>query len=89
LIAPVETHSVQVHHFKWDESVIKRIFDVASIKQDYSYSDEYYIMFNELKKTGNVINLNNKQFMFEEGLTLPEYNRYRQWNKLIKKIIAI
>lgn len=89
LIAPIETHSVQVHHFKWDETAIKRIFDVASIKEDYSYSDEYFTMFNELKKTGNVINLDNKQFMFEQGLNYPEYDRYRQWNQLIKKIIAI
>jgi hypothetical protein len=89
LIAPIQTHSVQVHHFKWDETVIKRILDVASIKQDYSYSDEYFTMFNELRKTNNIININNNEFMFEQGLTYPEFNKYRQWNKLIKKIISI
>jgi hypothetical protein len=89
LIAPVETHSVQVHHFKWDETAINRILDVASIKQDYSFSDEYFTMYNEIRKSSNKINLLNPDFMFELGLTEPKFNGYRQWNKLIKKIISI
>lgn len=89
LIAPIETHSVQVHHFKWDVTSIDRVLDVANIKQDYSYSDEYEIMYKELKKNNFKIDLKNKDYMFEEGVTQPEFNRYRNWNKLIKKIISI
>jgi hypothetical protein len=89
LIAPIETHSVQVHHFKWDETSIERVLDVANIKQDYSYSDEYEIMYKELKKNNFKIDLKNKDYMFEEGITQPDFNRYKNWNKLIKKIISI
>ncbi len=89
LIAPIETHSVQVHHFKWDSSSIKRIKSVADLKQDYSYSTEYELMYNELKKTKFKINVTKEEFHFELGMTQPEYQGYRNWNKLIKQIISI
>jgi hypothetical protein len=89
LIAPIETHSVQVHHFKWDSSSINRIKSVADLKQDYSYSTEYELMYNELKKTKFKINVTKEDFYFELGITQPEYQRYRNWNKLIKQIISI
>ena len=50
LIAPIETYSIQVHHFKWDSTSIKRILDVSNINQDYAFSNEYFLMYNELKK---------------------------------------
>jgi hypothetical protein len=89
LIAPYETHSVQVHHFKWDKTSIDRVKAVADIKQEYAYSKEYEMMYMKLLKNKFKINLNNDEFMFELGLTYPEYNRYRGWNKLIKKIVSI
>ena len=51
LIAPIITHSVQVHHFKWDKTSIERIKSVADINQEYAFSKEYQLMYNELKKT--------------------------------------
>ena len=42
--------TVQVHHFKWDKTSIDRIKNVASIKKDYAYSDEYSKMFSEIFK---------------------------------------
>ena len=89
LIAPLDTHTVQVHHFKWDKTAEQRILDVASIKQDYSYSDEYAVMFKELKKRNFKIDLDKPEFMFELGLIYPEYNRYKNWKNLIKKIASI
>jgi len=89
LIAPVETHSVQVHHFKWDSTSIDRMLNVANINEEYAFSNEYFQMYKELKKSNFKIDLLNPDFMFEIGLTYPEYNRYRNWNKLIKKIISI
>jgi len=88
-IAPIETHSVQVHHFKWDKTSIERVKAVASNNQDYSYSEEYRLMYKELAKTKFKINLDDDEFMFEKGLTQPEYKRYKNWNKLIKKITSI
>jgi hypothetical protein len=89
LIAPIETHTVQVHHFKWDSTSIDRMFNVANINEEYAFSNEYFQMYKELKKTNFKIDLTNPDFMFEIGLTYPEYNHYRNWNKLIKKIISI
>lgn len=89
LIAPVDTHSVQVHHFKWDKTSIDRVRAVASNNQSYSYSDEYRTMYKELSKTKFKIDLNNLEFMFEPSDGQAEYSRYRQWYKLIKKIISV
>ena len=89
LIAPIETHSVQVHHFKWDLTSIERVLNVANIDQDYAYSSEYFTMYKELKKTNFKIDLIKTEFMFELGLNKPEFNGYKNWNKLIKKIISI
>jgi len=89
LIAPVYDYSVQVHHFKWDSTAIERIQSVAEVKEEYAYSLEYFKMFTELKKTKFRIDLVNKEHMFELGLTYPEFNRYKTWNKLINKITSI
>jgi len=89
LIAPIETHSVQVHHFKWDSTSIERMLNVANINEEYAYSNEYFQMYKELNKTNFKIDLLNPDFMFELGLNNPEYRSYKNWNKLIKKIISI
>jgi hypothetical protein len=89
LIAPFEEYSVQVHHFKWDETSIERIFDVAAVNEDYSFSKEYDVMYKELKRNNFVIDLDNTDYMFEKGLIHPEFEKYKYWNKLIKKIISI
>jgi len=89
LIAPIDTHSVQVHHFKWDITSIDRILEVANLNEDYAFSSEYFQMYKELKKYDFVINLLNPEYMFELGLTSPTFNSYKNWNKLIKKIISI
>ncbi len=86
----INPHSfVQVHHFKWDKTSIDRIKAVADVKKDYSYSDEYRLMYKELTKSKFKINLNNPEFMFESSNGQAEFKRYKQWDKLIKKIISI
>lgn len=86
----INPHSfVQVHHFKWDKTCIDRIKAVADLKQTYSYSNEYSIMYEGLRKSKFKINLDNSEFMFELGLIYPNFDRYTKWNKLIKKIISI
>ena len=89
LIAPIKTHSVQVHHFKWDSTSIDRVLNVANINEEYAYSSEYFQMYKELRNTNFKIDLINPEYMFELGLTYPEYSRYINWNKLINKIITI
>ncbi len=85
LIAPVDEYNVQVHHFKWDSTCIERIKAVADIKKDYSYSNEYLKMYNELKKNNFEIDVTNMNYMFE----YIGKSKYAQWNKLFKKIISI
>jgi hypothetical protein len=89
LIAPIETHSVQVHHFKWDSTAIDRVLSVANLNEEYAFSNEYFKLYKELKKTNFKIDLLDPEYMFELGLTYPEYKSYKNWNKLIKKIISI
>ena len=89
LIAPIDLYSIQVHHFKWDKTSIERVKAVASINQDYAYSDEYREMYKELSKSKFKIDLKNPEFMFELTDGQSEFRRYRKWNKLIKKIISI
>ena len=80
---------VQVHHFKWDKTCFNRIKDVADTKQTYSYSNEYATMFISLMRSKFKIDVSNKEFMIEHSYGEPEFKRYKQWNKLIKKIISI
>jgi len=81
--------TVQVHHFKWDSTSIERILKVSNINQEYAFSNEYLLMYNELKKTNFKLDLMNSDFMFELGLVKPDYNCYNNWNNLINKIKSI
>jgi hypothetical protein len=86
LIAPVDKYNVQVHHFKWDSTVVQRIRNVANINKDYAYSGEYRIMYRQLAKSRFKINLNDENYIFEN---IGEYDEYSQWNELLNKIISI
>jgi hypothetical protein len=84
----INPHSfVQVHHFKWDSTSIERIQAVANLKQEYAYSDEYKLMYDQLRKSRFKIDLNNPEFMFEKSEN--KFRSYKQWDKLIKTIISI
>ena len=87
LIAPVEKYSVQVHHFKWDKTCLKRIKSVSEINKKYAYSSEYKMMYDAIVNSGMKIDIKNPEFMFET--TAFNFNEYKQWNQLIKKIISI
>jgi hypothetical protein len=88
LIAPIKKISVQVHHFKWDSTCGERIRAVANINKDYSYSEEYRIMYRELAKYRFKLPLEDERFGFEISPT-QHYLGYSKWKQLIKKIISI
>lgn len=88
LIAPIESCNVQVHHFKWDSTCAGRIRHVANQNKDYSYSEEYRIMYRELAKYQFKLPLNDEQFAFELS-PVADYLGYSKWKQLIKKIISI
>lgn len=89
LIAPFNEYSVQVHHFKFDATCFNRARNVAMINQEYAYSNEYRLLYKELSKTRMMLNLEDEDYMFEKGLIGPDFYAYKQWNKLIKKIVSI
>jgi hypothetical protein len=85
LIAPVDEYNVQVHHFKWDSTCVERIKEVADIKKDYSFSDEYLKMYQAIRRNNFQIDVTNTEFMIEND----GFSDYGQWDKLFKKIISI
>lgn len=85
---PVDKNFTQVHHFKWDKSVIDRLKAVANVGQNYAYSDEYQKMYNTLKLNNFKIDIYDERFMFEK-LDKIGYGYYQQWNSLSKKIQSI
>ncbi len=86
LIAPIDEYNVQVHHFKWDSTCIERIKEVADIKKDYSYSNEYLKMYQSIRSNNFEIDVTNTEYMFEY---IGKEFGYKQWTKLLKKIITI
>lgn len=86
---PIERNFTQVHHFKWDSTVRRRIKAVADIRQEYASSDEYRIMYEYLRDNKFIIDTTNPEFMFEYLPVLPSYDYYTKWDKLSKKIISI
>ena len=88
LIAPIKKLSVQVHHFKWDSTCAGRIRHVANQNKDYSYSEEYRVMYRALAKYRFKLPLDENRFGFELTPT-HHYQGYSKWKQLIKKIISI
>ena len=86
LIAPIKEYNVQVHHFKWDSTAGNRIRDVANIQKDYAYSEEYRIMYRQLSKCRFKIDIGDFDM---EYCPTPTYENYKNWNKLLNKIISL
>ena len=88
---PIEEVFTQVHHFKWDSTCIERIKKVADNKKDYSFSNEYRIMYDAIKDSGWKIDVNNLKFLVEnmKELSYIEYMDYPHWDTLKDKIVTI
>ena len=79
---------VQVHHFKWDSTVLERLKEVSETKEDYTYWQEYLKMYKSIEIFDWKIDINNPEFMFEK-LNTNQHWEYSKWNKLSKKIVVI
>ena len=88
---PVEECFAQVHHFKWDSTCIQRIKDVASVKKQYAFSEEYQRMYESMKNSNWKINIENPEYRIEslENLSYINYSDYKQWDDLKNEIIQI
>jgi hypothetical protein len=88
LIAPYNEMSVQVHHFKWDSTSISRVREIGLLGNPNSFPMEYKRMYIGLKESKFKIDINNPKFMFEKTDSRLFWG-YKQWNKLLNKIVAI
>ena len=88
---PIEDCFVQVHHFKWDETCVERIKKVADNKKEYSFSEEYNVMYDAIKDSGWKIDIKNTEYLVEElrEFSYIEYNDYTKWSTLTDKIVLI
>jgi hypothetical protein len=85
---PVDEVFTQVHHFKWDSSVLERLKEVASVEEDYTFWWEYKKMYKAIEVMDWKIDINNPIFLFEK-LNSFSYIEYNKWNKLKNTIIKI
>ena len=88
LCYPIEKNFTQVHHFKWDYSVLQRLKEVSSSKLHEAISHEYKKMLSAIEYLDYKLDLNEREFMFER-VESPDYKQYRKWKPLTKKILKI
>jgi len=88
---PVEECFTQVHHFKWDSSVLERLLEVAETKKDYSFHKEYNKMYRAIARTDWKIDIENKDYLVEKlnNFSYIDYKDYPHWDKLRSLIINI
>jgi len=88
---PVEDVFTQVHHFKWDSTCVERILKVADNRKDYSFSDEYRVMYHAIRRSNWRIDVKNKEFLVEKlkDFSYINYKDYPHWDTLKSKIVAI
>ena len=85
---PIDKNFTQVHHFKWDYSVLERLQQVGKSSIGESWGHEYQLMYDEIAKNDFKIDLTKEEFMFQR-LDKPNYHKLNTWNDLTKKIVKI
>lgn len=85
---PIEKNFTQVHHFKWDYSVLQRLKQVSSSNLKESFSNEYLKMLNEIQNRNFQLDISNREWLFQRIESI-DYQEYRYWDKLRKKIIEV
>ena len=88
---PIREVFTQVHHFKWDDTCMERIKRVADVKKDYSYSEEYQIMYDAIVNSGWKIDIENPTYKVEKlkDVSYISYNDYTKWSLIKNKIVSI
>lgn len=74
---PIKRSFAQVHHFKWDLTVINRL-KAASITEDPQYSQECLTMYNVLKANNYKIDVKNPNYYCQYSPT-AKYDSYKHW----------
>ena len=79
---------VQVHHFKWDSTVLERLKEVSETKEDYTFWREYKKMYRAIQLNDNKIDISNPEFHIEH-MDENYHHSYSQWDILIDKIVSV
>ena len=83
---PLRKGFIQVHHFKWDSTVLKRLKEVSTTVEDYSYWKEYKKMYRGIQMNGWKISVKNSNFYFQKMKT-NSYSEYKHWGEITNVII--
>ena len=83
---PPDRVFIQVHHFKWDLSVVSRLKDVSSIKKDYTYHEEYKRMFDYILDNNMKIDITDERFKIQR--TGKDFRDYKRWDEIRDEAIA-
>lgn len=78
---------VIVNHFKWDSTVLDRLKETG--ESGCSYSEEYKLMYETIRNSGDRIPVENPKFMVERYNPEQGYYSYKHWNKVFKQIQSI
>jgi hypothetical protein len=79
---------IQVHHFKWDSTVLERLKEVSKTEKSYSFWEEYRRMYKSIQINDWKIDINNPEFMLENMENTFHFD-YSKWNRLTRKIIMV
>jgi len=85
---PIEKNFTQVHHFKWDYSVLERLKQVSISKISESFSQEYAKMLQEIENRNYQFDISNRKWLFQR-VEIPNYQEYMYWNRIQEKIIKV
>ena len=61
---PIEKGFIQVHHFKWDSTILERLKEVSETKEDYSYWKEYKKCIEAIQLNDWKIDVKKDEFLF-------------------------
>jgi len=78
---PVDWEFTQVHHFKWDYTVVNKLNEIVKVDEPYAYSFEYDTLREYFEFHENKINIKDPNFRVEN---VYENKNYSQWD-FIKK----
>jgi len=79
---------IQVHHFKWDSTVLERLKEVSETEKDYTFWQEYLKMYKGIQDNGWKIDVDNKEYMLQHMIR-KQHSEYSDWQRLMKKIVKI
>ena len=83
---PIDKCFIQVHHFKWDLSVLRRIREVVRVKEDYSFHEEYKRMFDYILDNNMKIDITDERFKIER--CGKDFTDYKKWDEVRDEAIA-